>query len=431
MSKKNYLDINVYEASQKRLEFIFNEFEQIVVAFSGGKDSGVTLNLALEYAEKYDMLNKLSVYHLDYEAQYQATTDYVTQTFSSLPDIVKKYWLCLPIKAQCSTSMHQNYWIPWRAKEKDIWVREMPELDYIINETNANFEHDDWDYNVQDNFCDSISKDKKTVVLVGIRTDESLNRQAAITSAQKVNQYMDKNYISKKNSYWVAYPIYDWRAEDIWVANGKFEWDYNRLYDLMHQAGVPINLMRVASPFNDHAQESLKLYKVLEPNTWSKLVSRVNGVNFTSIYGGTTAMGWKNIKKPDHFTWEEYMYFLLGTLPQQTREHYLKKLESSKKSWRVGGARSPELIEALVNEGAPVIRTGKTNNRGLKSNEVIQFDDYLDDTSIDDFKLVPTYKRMCICIMKNDTTCKYMGFAQTKEELKKRKEAVKKYDSIF
>lgn len=242
---------------------------------------------------------------------------------------------------------------------------------------------------------------------------------------------MDKNYISKKNSYWVAYPIYDWRAEDIWVANGKFEWDYNRLYDLMQQAGVSINLMRVASPFNDYAQESLKLYKVLEPNTWSKLVSRVNGVNFTSIYGGTTAMGWKNIKKPDHFTWEEYMYFLLDTLPEQTREHYLKKLESSKKSWRVGGARSPELITALVNEGAPVIRTGKTNNRGLKSKEVIKFNDYLDDTSIEDFKLVPTYKRMCICIMKNDTTCKYMGFAQTKDEIKKRKEAIEKYDNIF
>lgn len=87
------------------------------------------------------------------------------------------------------------------------------------------------------------------------------------------------------------------------------------------------------------------------------------------------------------------------------------KLKASKKSWRVGGARDQKTIQQLVDEGAPVIRTGKTNNRGKKNKEVIQFDDYLDDTTIDNFKAVPTYKRMCICIMKNDTTCKYMGFA--------------------
>lgn len=78
-----------------------------------------------------------------------------------------------------------------------------------------------------------------------------------------------------------------------------------------------------------------------------------------------------------------------------------------------------------------MIRTGKTNNRGKKDKEVIKFDDYLDDTTIDNFRAIPTYKRMCICIMKNDTTCKYMGFAQTKEEVKKRKHAIEKYQNIL
>ena len=60
--------------------------------------------------------------------------------------------------------------------------------------------------------------------------------------------------------------------------------------------------MRVASPFISEGQESLKLYKTIEPHTWGKLVSRVNGVNFTGIYGGTTAMGWKKITRPDIVT---------------------------------------------------------------------------------------------------------------------------------
>lgn len=47
------------------------------------------------------------------------------------------------------------------------------------------------------------------------------------------------------------------------------------------------------SPFNDCAQESLKLYKVIDPSNWARMIGRVNGVNFTGLYGGTTAMGWK------------------------------------------------------------------------------------------------------------------------------------------
>src|SRR5690606_38192160 len=118
------------------------------------------------------------------------------------------------------------------------------------------------------------------------------------------------------------YPIYDWLTEDIWTANAKFDWTYNKLYDLFYQAGISIHQMRVASPFNDYAKESLHLYRVIDPNNWGKMVSRVNGVNFTGIYGGTAAMGWKSITLPKGHTWESYMYFLLSTLPEQTRVNY-------------------------------------------------------------------------------------------------------------
>lgn len=196
---KHYLNKNVYDASQERLSYLFNEFDHILIAFSGGKDSGLLLNLTLEYANSTNQLSKVAVYFLDYEAQYKQTIDYVQKVFDSIPSEVKKYWLCLPIKAQCATSMFQNYWIPWEKDKEKIWVRKMPDKDYVINEENADFEYNDWDYTVQDNFCNWFSqKNKNTCVLIGIRSEESLNRQAAITSKQKVNQYKNKNFITKK-----------------------------------------------------------------------------------------------------------------------------------------------------------------------------------------------------------------------------------------
>lgn len=429
---KIYLNENVYEATQKRLDFLFNEFEKIVVAFSGGKDSGLLLNLCFDYASNNNCTEKLAMYHLDYEAQYQSTTDYVEKTFNKFN--IEKYWLCLPIKAQCSTSMYQSFWKPWEKEKQDIWVRKMPKNSYVINEENCEFDYNDWDYKIQDNFSHWIAEknNKKTCILVGIRTQESLNRQSAITSRNKVNQYKNTNYILSKDNYSVAYPIYDWQTRDIWIANAKFKYEYNSIYDLYYQAGIKIEEMRVASPFNDCASNSLKYYKVIDPQNWGKMVSRVNGVNFTGLYGGTTAMGWKNITKPDSLTWKEYLNFLLSTLPTKTRNEYLQKFETSIKFWKEkGGVLSNKTIQEIKNNNSHIKLSIKSKNNYHTDKLPVTFKEYPDDLDVTNFREVPTYKRMCVCILKNDHTCKYMGFSQTKEYIEKRKRCIEKWEKIL
>lgn len=86
---RNYLNINVYEAFQNRMEYIFQEFENIYVSFSGGKDSGLLLNLVLDYMKSHNIKKKLGVFHQDFEAQYAVTTSYVQETFEKNLDFIE------------------------------------------------------------------------------------------------------------------------------------------------------------------------------------------------------------------------------------------------------------------------------------------------------------------------------------------------------
>lgn len=424
--------MNVYELANSRLEVIFKEFDNVYVSFSGGKDSGALLNLCIDYIRKHLPHRRLGVFHIDYEAQYQMTTDYVDETLASNSDILDIYRVCVPFKVPTCTSMHQDYWRPWDESRRDIWVSEMPQMCYKVED--FDFYRDDmWDYEFQEKFGLWLHKRvgaAKTCCLVGIRTQESLNRWRAIHSARNYRNYQGLDWTKQMyDDVYNAYPIYDWLTTDIWTANGRLGWSYNKLYDLYYKAGVPLEQMRVASPFLSQAQASLKLYRVIEPHTWGKLVSRVNGVNFTGIYGGTTAMGWKSITLPDGHTWKSYMEFLFSTLPEQIRDNYKAKLATSIKFWKErGGVLSDKAIADLERANAQFEVQEKSNYKTDKKPVRM---DYLDDIDSDDFQLIPTYKRMCICIMKNDHLCKYMGFSQTKQEMEQRKKVMSKYQNIL
>ena len=91
--------------------------------------------------------------------------------------------------------------------------------------------------------------------------------------------------------------------------------------------------MRVASPFNDFAKDSLNLYRVIDPDIWARLVGRVKGANFGAIYGKTKAMAYHSLTLPKGHTWESYTKFLLDTLPARLRNNYIKKFQTSIEFW--------------------------------------------------------------------------------------------------
>ena len=57
--------------------------------------------------------------------------------------------------------------------------------------------------------------------------------------------------------------------------------------------------------------------------------------------------------------------------------------------------------------------------------------DYLDDIDIEEFREIPSYKRMCICILRNDHTCKYMDSPLTKEENEMKSNALRNTNIFY
>ena len=429
---KEYIATNVYDATQERFAFLFREFENIYVSFSGGKDSGVLLNMLLDYRRRHCPDRVIGVFHQDFEAQYTLTTEYVTRTFKRLEREpgVDLYWVCLPMATRTALSSYEMYWYPWDDKKQDIWVRPMPDHPYVVN-INKPFRH--YRYRMhQEDLAKQFGRsykcdhgDKKTVCLLGMRADESLQRYNGFVN--KKYGYQGECYISKQfKDVWCASPMYDWSNNDVWVANCRFGYDYNKLYDLYYKAGLKVDQMRVASPFNDYAKDSLNMYRVIDPEIWTKLVGRVQGANFGAIYGRSKAMGYRNITLPEGHTWQSYTRFLLDTLPKRLRNNYVKKFNTSIKFWHeTGGGLSEETIHELEDKGYQIKRNGVSNYTLDRKSKVIfmgKIPDHTDD--IKSSKDIPSWKRMCCCILKNDHICRSMGFGLSREE-QRRIEAIK------
>ncbi len=408
--KKSYMSEDVYVKAYERFEYIFKEFQgDVYVSFSGGKDSGVMLNIALIVAENLNLL-PLKVFFIDMEAQYKETIKYVTEVFEN-PKI-EPYWICLPISLRNAVSVFSPKWVCWDKNKKNSWIREMPNKKYVINEDNL---PKDWTwFKFGMEFEEIIvyfgewlaqeSNNHRVASLVGIRSDESLKRFTTISRNYKSNykglQWSTRVNLVKTTDLYNFYPIYDWRVEDIWTSISKFNFSYNKIYDYFYRYGESIYEMRLCQPYGDNQRKSLDLFHEIEPETWFKIVERVSGANFGALYQGDKILGNRSISIPDGYTHKEYVIFLLETMPKYLKIHYLKKINTFLKWWdkKLGGTNI------------------KYENNGLF--ETILIPD-IADKKLEAQKKIPSWRRICKVILKNDFYCYELSFTQNKNEYQK------------
>jgi predicted phosphoadenosine phosphosulfate sulfurtransferase len=366
------LGMDVLTAARSRISQTFEGFKRICVAFSGGKDSTVVAHLAMEEARRCG--RRIGLLFIDWEAQYKHTVAFVERIFDEYADVADPYWVALPLTTTNACSAIEPEWVCWDPAKRTAWVRQRP-VRAMSPSALPFYRHAMTFEEFTPEFARWYSAGTPTAMLVGIRAQESLNRLRSVARADKDTWSGRRWTTGLGDGVYNAYPIYDWTTEDIWTYMGRERKAYNPIYDLMRKAGLTIHQMRICEPYGDEQRKGLWLFHILEPSTWPLVAARVAGANAAAL----DALGKRAVVKPDGYTWQGYVKFLLSTMPASTAEHYRNKFSV----WR----------------------------RWYDTRSITISDELPDDTGAED---KPSWRRLAKVLLRNDYWCKALMFGPQK-----------------
>lgn len=382
---KRKLGIDVLTAARDRIAWTFDRYERISVSFSVGKDSTVMLHLVMDEAIKRN--RKVGVLLVDLEGQYEFTISHAQKCFDMYRDFIELSWVCLPIHLRNAVSVYQTHWVCWEKEKREAWIRDLPK-DGIASEQYFPFFRSGMEFEeFVPEFGEWYASGRPCACFVGIRADESLNRYRTIAGITK-ERVENKQWTTRVSEHvFNIYPIYDWRTQDIWTYHGKNpDRPHNHLYDLMYKAGLSLGQMRICQPYGDDQRKGLWLFHLIEPQTWARVVSRVNGANGGALYVQEwgNINGYRRITKPPNHTWESFARLLVASMPPKTKEHYENKIILFIKWWSERG-----YPDGIPDEA---------------------------EYAFEAKRKVPSWRRVCKSLLRNDYWCKGIGYTQHKSE---------------
>lgn len=291
---------DVLTATKKRISFLFDNYDNISLSFSGGKDSTVLFHLINEEAIKRN--RKFILYFQDQEAEYQGTIEFVEWCMTQ-PNVIP-LWYQVPIFMTNAASSTQLFLWAWGEGEE--WVREKHPISihYIDKKYPKRFHK----FNLW--VGQNLRKLKgKSVSIIGLRAEESPDRRFVLFGEDS-----QMFWLRRVNEPHKAYPIIDWSYKDIWKYLIDNNLKYNKIYDKMYMLGGNLRSFRVSNLVHEKAFRCLTDLQELEPETYDKLERRLQGVHTAAIYGKEDLM--YSIKTlPEKFkTWKEYKDFLLDNI---------------------------------------------------------------------------------------------------------------------
>jgi predicted phosphoadenosine phosphosulfate sulfurtransferase len=171
------LPINVVEAAKARIRWMIKEYDEVVVAFSGGKDSLVVLTLVDMVYKELGITKKVKVKFMDEELVSDEIIDFVYQVAES--GRFDFGWYCLNMYVGFYVMGKHKPFVTWQ-KERP-WHRQPPDRDYVIYDIGVDTTACNENSISQYMYNDEFSRNQTCVELTGIRADESMKRFFSVT----------------------------------------------------------------------------------------------------------------------------------------------------------------------------------------------------------------------------------------------------------
>ena len=298
-----YLKDNVLQAARKRIAWLFDEFDNLVICTSGGKDSTVLTELALQIAREKNRL-PLDVMFLDQELEWQETISYM-RTVMYRPD-VRPHWLQVPFTLSNATSKKDAWLNAWDPSVADIWMREKEDIAVKDNTFGTKRFKE-----LFDAYAMHAWPDQKLVWLAGLRADENPGRSLGVTGGVT---YGGETWGRKMRGaqHYTMYPIYDWSAVDIWKCIHENGWTYNQIYDVQYQQGINFRAMRISALCHEIAIKSLWTMQEISAETYRLVIRRLAGTDAAIKLGESNML--PSALPPMFKDWADYRDFLLPRL---------------------------------------------------------------------------------------------------------------------
>jgi len=358
MAGKRYLDKNVLEAAQERIALIFDNFNNIYVSVSSGKDSTVLYTLVLR--EAVERNRKINVFFLDQELEYAGTVVTMRKIMSH-PNVIP-LWYQVPIYMTNATSFIQGMLYAWGPGEE--WIREKEPI--AIKSMDEEYPQRFY------KFFEWFERQQPdgSAFFVGLRGDESLNRHRAVSNKPGWRNTRWSTRI--ENEMYKFYPLYDWGLGDIWKYIHDENLFYNPIYDKMYSNNHSFyNSMRVSNLIHEKSFRCLTDLQVLEPDTYEKVIKRLNGAHCAAMYAKDTLI-YSTDKLPEKFkTWLEYRDFLLETTPYERKDRFVNRFNKQDKSEYIYRQQCHQLLINDWEQNIGIVKKKDNKDKMAKWREIL------------------------------------------------------------
>lgn len=262
--------MDVWESAVQRMSTLYAGGHRLVISFSGGKDSTVTLAVAVEAAKRTGRL-PVDVVVRDEEICYPGSYEFIERTHDR-PDVNLRWLNQQQPVINIFNRKNPYFWVFDDRLDPEQWVRIPPpytektperSIEYMTNPTRF-----------------PPAEGKTLFAVIGLRAQESRGRMYGVYSAG--GHLTQANKMGVRN----CRPIYDWSDGDVWKCIKDFGLDYNGAYDVFHRFGVKRSALRIGPPtMTVAAVRHLEIARQAWPQWFDKVCQRLEGIRTASMFG--------------------------------------------------------------------------------------------------------------------------------------------------